>query len=119
MDYAAEDYPGSEKHGMAAERHRLTAMKWRDVGDPRPITFATLFIPFEGDMPPDIKIAPLAVSGDESGQAGAYAVTWKGKIDTLVFNPAGAALTVDGRSVSAPMAAGIGGDWIELTAGKD
>jgi hypothetical protein len=91
-------------------------MKWRNVGDPRPITFATLFVPFEGDLPPDIKIAPVDVSGDKTGQAGAYAVTWKGKTDTLVFNPARASLTVAGRTVAAPMAAGIGGGWVELSA---
>ncbi len=119
VDYAVKDYTGSDKDQMARERHRLTAMKWRDVGDPRPITFATLFVPFEGDSVPDIKLEPLAVTGDATGQAEAYTVTWKGKTDTLVFNPAGAALTVAGKSVSAPMAAGIGGNWIELTAGKD
>jgi len=118
VDYAAKDFTGTDEYRMAAERHRLTAMKWRNVGDPRPITFATLFIPFEGDAPPDIKLAPLAVSGDSTGQAEAYTVSWKGRTDTLVFNPAGASLTVDGRSVSAPMAAGIGGNWVELSPEK-
>ena len=103
---------------MAVERHRLTAMKWRDVGDQRPITFATLFIPFRSGEPPDIRLAPLAVSGDSSGKAEAYAVSWKGRSDTLVFNPGGAILTVEGRSVSAPMAAAIAGKWIELPPAK-
>ena len=118
VDYAPKDFTGRGQYEMANERHRLTAMKWRDVGDQRPITFATLLIPFQGDEPPDIKLAPLAVSGDATGQAEAYTVTWKGRTDTLVFNPAGAALTVAGRSVSAPMAAGIGGSWLELTPEK-
>ncbi|OGD18658.1 MAG: hypothetical protein A2W03_08675 [Candidatus Aminicenantes bacterium RBG_16_63_16] len=118
VDYAPKDFTGTNQYQMAGERHRLTAMKWRDVGDPRPITFATLLVPFEGDAPPDIKIAPLAVAGDAAGQAGAYAVTWKGRTDTLIFNPAGASLTVGGRSVSAPMAAGIGGNWVELSGEK-
>jgi hypothetical protein len=114
VDYAAKDFTGAGQYLMANERHRLTAMKWRDVGDQRPITFATLFVPFRGGEPPDIRLTPLAVSGDASGQAEAYTVTWKGRTDNLVFNPAGAALTVAGRSVSAPMAAGIAGNWIEL-----
>ncbi len=119
VDYAPKDFTGTDLYQMATERHRLTAMKWRDVGDPRPITFATLLIPFQGDEPPDIKIAPLAVAGDTAGQAGAYAVTWRGRTDTLVFNPAAASLTVEGRSLAAPMAARIGGNWVELSAGKD
>lgn len=118
VDYAAKDFTGPDEYQMARERHRLTAMKWRDVGDQRPITFATLFIPFQGGEPPDIKLTPLAVSGDATGQAEAYAVSWKGRTDTLVFNPAGATLTVDGRPVSAPMAAGIAGNWIELPPAK-
>jgi hypothetical protein len=103
---------------MAGERHRLTAMKWRDVGDPRPITFATLLIPFEGDEPPAVILVPVAVTGDATGQAEAYAVTRAGRTDTLVFNPAGAALTVEGYATSAPMAALIAGTWIELPAAK-
>jgi Heparinase II/III N-terminus/Heparinase II/III-like protein len=118
VDYARKDYYGADEYKMAGERHRLTAMKWRDVGDQRPITFATLLIPFEGAEPPDIKLAPLAVSGDTTGQAEAYTVTWKGRTDTLVFNPARVSLTVAGRTVSAPMAAGVGGNWIELSADK-
>lgn len=119
VDYAPQDFTGTDQYQMAGERHRLTAMKWRDVGDPRPITFATLLVPFEGAEPPDIRIAPAAVSGDATGRAGAYTVTWKGRTDTLVFNPAGASLTVGGRTVSAPMAVGIGGNWVELVAAKD
>lgn len=118
VDYAARDFTGTDTYHMAGERHRLTAMKWRDVGDPRPITFATLFIPFQGDEPPAITLAPLVVSGDATGQAEAYTVNWKGRTDILVFNPAGAALTVDGRAMSAPMAAAIAGNWIELPAAK-
>ncbi len=116
VDYAARDYTGPVANGMAGERHRLTAMKWRDVGDPRPITFATLLIPFEGDEPPAVTLVPVAVTGDATGQAEAYAVTRGGRTDTLVFNPAGAALTVEGYATSAPMAARIAGTWIELSA---
>jgi hypothetical protein len=90
-------------------------MKWRDVGDQRPITFATLFLPFRGRETPDIRINPLSASGDPSGQAEAYTVSWKGRTDTLVFNPAAAALTIEGRRVSVPMAAAIAGKWIELS----
>ena len=68
--------------------------------------------------PPDIRIVPVAVSGDATGQAEAFAVTWNGRTDTLVFNPAAAALTVNGRSVSTPMAAAIGGNWTELPQAK-
>jgi hypothetical protein len=114
VDYAAKDFTGTSQYGFAGERHRLTAMKWRDVGDQRPITFATLFIPFQGGQAPDIRLSPVAVSGDSTGQAEAYAVTWKGRTETLVFNPACAGLTVEGRSVSVPMAAAIGGKWVEL-----
>ena len=60
----------------------------------------------------------MAVTGDATGQAEAYAVTWNGRTDTLVFNPSAATLTVNGRSVSAPMAAQIAGNWIELTPEK-
>jgi hypothetical protein len=114
VDYAGQDFTGTVQYGFAGERHRLTGMKWRDVGDQRPITFATLFIPFLGGESPDIRLSPLAVSGDATGQAEAYAVSWKGRTDTLVFNPAAAALTVEGRSLSAPMAAAIAGKWIEI-----
>jgi hypothetical protein len=114
VDYAVKDFTGPDLYKMATERHRLTAMKWRDVGDQRPINFTTLFLPFQSDDLPDIKLTPLAVSGDATGQAEAYAVSWKGRTDTLVFNPAGAALTVEGRAVSTPMAASIAGNWIAL-----
>jgi hypothetical protein len=115
VDYAAKDFTGTVQYGFAGERHRLTAMKWRDVGDQRPITFATLFLPFRGRETPDIRINPLSASGDPSGQAEAYTVSWKGRTDTLVFNPAAAALTIEGRRVSVPMAAAIAGKWIELS----
>lgn len=116
VDYSAQDFTGTDQYQMASERHRLTAMKWRDVGDQKPITFATLLVPFRGGEPPDVRLTPLAVSGAGTGQAEAYTVNWKGRTDILVFNPAGATLTVEGRSVSAPMAAAIAGDWIELPA---
>jgi hypothetical protein len=114
VDYSDKDFAGTDLFHMAGERHRLTGMKWRDVGDQRPITFATLFIPFRSGEPPDIRISPLSVSGDATGQAQAYEVSWKGRTDTLIFNPPAAVLTVDGRSVSAPMAASVAGKWIEL-----
>ena len=114
VDYAANDFTGTDQYRFAGERHRLTAMKWRDVGDQRPITFATLFIPFQDGEAPDIRISPVPVFGDATGQAEAYVVTWKGRTETLVFNPASAELTVEGRSVSVPMAAAIGGKWVEL-----
>jgi hypothetical protein len=114
VDYAAKDFTGTAQYGFAGERHRLTAMKWRDVGDQRPITFAALFIPFQGGDAPDIQLSPVALSGDSTGQAEAYAVTCKGRTDILVFNPVAAALTVEGRTLSVPMAAAIAGKWIEL-----
>ncbi len=114
VDYSGKDFTGTDVYRMAAERHRLTGMKWRDVGDPRPITFATLFIPFLGGEPPDIRIAPFSVSGDATGQAEAYEVSWKGRTDMLVFNPPAGVLTVGGHSLTAPMAASIAGKWIEL-----
>jgi hypothetical protein len=114
VDYSAKDFTGTDVYRMAAERHRLTGMKWRDVGDQRPITFATLFIPFRGGEPPEIRITLLPVSGDATGQAEAYEVSWKARRDTLVFNPPAAVLTVGSRSVSTPMAASIAGKWIEL-----
>ena len=114
VDYARKDFAAPEHYRMAEERHRLTAMKWRDVGDQRPITFATLLLPFGQGDPPDIRIAPVVVSGDSTGQAEAFEVNWNGRTDTLVFNPAAAVLTVKGRSVSTPMAAAIAGNWIEL-----
>ncbi len=114
VDYSAKEFTGVGQYLFAEERHRLTAMKWRDVGDQRPITFAALLIPFRGGDPPDIQIGPLAVAGDATGQAEAFAVTWRGRTDILVFNPAAAEVTVEGRTVSTPMAAEIGGRWIEL-----
>lgn len=114
VDYAAKEFTGPDQYRFARERHRLTAMKWRDIEDPRPITFTTLLMPFRGSEPPDIRLTPIEASGDETGQAEAYAVSWKGRTDTLVFNPAAAALTVGGRFVSAPMAAMIESRWIEL-----
>jgi hypothetical protein len=118
VDFARKEFTGPENDVMSRERHRLTAMKWRNVGDQRPITFATLLLPFNQGEPPDIKIAPVAVTGDATGQAEAFAVTWKGRTDTLVFNPSAATLTVNGKSVSAPMAAAIGDNWIELPLAK-
>jgi hypothetical protein len=60
----------------------------------------------------------VVVTGDATGQAEAYAVTWNGRTDTLVFNPSAATLTVNGKSVSAPMAALIADNWIELPQAK-
>ncbi len=45
-------------------------------------------------------------------------MTWKGRTDTLVFNPAEASLNVGGRTVAAPMAASVGGQWLELSQEK-
>jgi hypothetical protein len=118
VDYDRKDFSAPDHYQLAEERHRLTGMKWRDVGDQRPIAFATLLLPFNGKEPPDIKLVPVSVSGDATGQAEAYAVTWNGRTDTLVFNPAAATLTVNGRSVSAPMAAAIAGNWTELPPAK-
>lgn len=114
VDYSAEEFTGAGQYLFAEERHRLTAMKWRDVGDQRPVTFVTLLIPFRHGQPPDIRIDPIAVAGDPTGQAEAYRVTWKERSDMLVFNPAAAEVKVDGRCVSAPMAALISGNWVEL-----
>ncbi|MBI5380733.1 MAG: heparinase II/III family protein [Opitutae bacterium] len=118
VDYEKKDYPNAPSHGMSNERHRLTAMQWRNVGDQRPITFTTLLLPFRGETPPAIQFEPVEVTGDASQQAAAYKIVWQGQTSTVVFNPAGAKLTVAGRTIDARMAAAIAGEWIELQAEK-
>lgn len=105
IDYTREDSREAVKGGLVfgEERHRLVALKWRDISDPRPVVFATLLAPFE-KTPPRMAIESESVRGDASGQAAAVAVKHPGGTDLLVFNPAGAAVRAQGRTVRAPMA---------------
>ena len=112
IDYRRADYtvPG----GNAPERHRLAATTWRDIGDVRPITFAMVLMPFRDDKLPDVSIEPLPAEGAKTGLAEAFAVTADGVRTVLAFNPGRVrGFRVQGRALSAPMAARIGGTWVE------
>ena len=111
VDYSRADY--TEPDGNAPERHRLVATTWRDIGDPRPITFATLLLPFRGKNTPRAIIKRAPCKGAETGRAEAFAVTIDGQKNIVAFNPAGSDGLVVGRhTVAVPMAVRIGRKWI-------
>lgn len=87
-----DDSPHLERYPYSLERHRLTSRKWHDTGRRTPITFACLLLPFKGKGVPEASITPVRLRGDASGQAGGFTVTVDGRRNTIVFNPARAAL---------------------------
>ena len=112
VDYSRADC--TEPHGKARERHRLVAKTWRNIGDDRPITFATLLMPFRGKEAPRASIQPLPCKGAETGRAEAFEVTIGGRKDVLAFNPARLDNFAVGRKpVTGVMAARVGGKWVE------
>jgi len=116
VDYGRADY--TVVVGDAPERHRLVARTWRDVGDDRPITFATLLMPFRGKKAPRASIQPLTGKSAQTGRAEAFQVTIDRRKDVLVFNPARiSGFTVGRKPVKGVMAARIGGRWVECPAG--
>ena len=104
-DYVPADTTGldSSKYEFADQRHRLTASKWRDVGDRRPIEFAMLLLPFRGKAVPDAAIRPAGT--------GFYRVAFEGRTDLLCFNPDRATLRSGSRRICEPMAARVGRKW--------
>ncbi len=117
-DYAAAHGPAPESsYGFARERHRLAFLKWNAVGARRPVTFGLLLFPFRGREAPAAVIRPVALAGDASGRAAAFAVTGGGRSDLLVFNPARAPVRVGSRVVRGPAAARLGGRWRALRPG--
>ncbi len=121
LDYRREDPPGNtgDHYSFTKQRHRLVLTKWREVGDPRPITFATLLVPFKGEREPEVSLEAVALGGDGTEQAGAFQITWKERQDLLVFNPAAAVLHCGQRELSGPMAARLGRSWLKMPmAGK-
>lgn len=98
VDYDRRDYGALAATAPAYqhERHRLQLSQWRDIGDSRPIVFATLLVPFKGRSP-DVRLRALPVRGDASGRAGAYAVTIGRRTDEVIFNPSEAPITMGRR----------------------
>lgn len=116
-DYDLRDF-GAKAESLPAyqhERHHLKISQWRDIGDARPITFATLLVPFI-DNAPDVSLTPLEVRGDVSGQAGGFEVSLNGRRDRVVFNPTGVSLTIGHQRVQDLVAVCIGRRWITLPA---
>lgn len=113
VDYTRKEYNGV-KGNFAEERYRLRIRKWRDIMDHRPITFATLLMPFKGRKAPEASITPVRLQGDKTGQAGAFRVTWNGRKDLLVFNPNGGMVRCGRRELAAPMAVRLGRKWIAM-----
>ncbi len=114
VDYDRADYgPLAESTpAYQHERHRLRLSSWQDVGSRRPITFATLLVPFSG-KPPAVSLQPLPIRGDTTGQAGAFNVQLNGQRYRAIFNPAGEDLTVGSRHGCAIITAGVGRQWID------
>jgi hypothetical protein len=88
-------------------------MKWREVGDARPISFTMLLAPFAGKRAPALKIEPVTTAGDNSGQAAAFQVTRRGRRDLFVFNPAGAEVTARRHKALSALSVRVGRKWIE------
>jgi hypothetical protein len=117
VDYSRADY--TAQGGSAPERHRLVAQTWRDVGDPRPVTFAMLLVPFRGKNRPEAEIQPLGIPASQTGQTEAFSVSFGDRTDILCFNPGkNPGSTVGKRKLTGLMAARIGGKWIECPAGS-
>lgn len=115
IDYDRRDYGELTPNTPAYqyERHRLQLSQWRDVGDSRPITFATLLVPFNGKKP-TASLNPLPVRGDDSGRAGAFTVALNGRNYPVVFNPAGVPVTVGSTRFTELAAVRIGQRWIKM-----
>ncbi len=98
VDYNRSDYGELTKTTPAYqhERHRLKILKWRDIGDKRPISFAMLLVPFENKMPP-VSLRRRPVGGDVSNRAAAFEVGLNSRNYSVVFNPARAPLLVGRR----------------------
>ena len=114
VDYDLNDYgelaQNPEARRLAGERHRLGLMKWRDVGDQRPITFAMVLAPFRARMPV-VEVQARTLADDSTGQATAVRVHWQGRNDVFVFNPAAQTVKTDRRVIRAPLAARINRCW--------
>ena len=112
VDYGKEEYTAAG--GNAPERHRLVATTWRDIGDPRPIRFAMLLMPFKGTKTPPASIKLFNAKAESMGLAEAFSVTMGSRRDVIVFNPGRmAGVKVGSKNIRGPMAARIKGKWIE------
>lgn len=83
VDYSREDY--TMLGGNVTQRHRLVATTWRDIGDSRPIRFATLLMPFKGKNAPSATIEPVRRKDAEVGRVEAFAVKIGKRRDVLEF----------------------------------
>ena len=101
-----------ETRRLMGERHRMGLMKWNDIGNHQPITFAMLLAPFKGAVP-RASIGAVKLTGDDTDRARAYAVNFRGRRDVFVFNPGRAAVRCERRTTNATMAAKIAGKWID------
>ena len=116
VDYGRHDYTVTD--GKERERHRLVSTTWREIGDSRPITFATLLVPFKGQRASRASIEPLPCRGREVGHAEAFVISCGNRKDTLAFKPGEVpSFTVARKEISGPMAAKVGGKWIECPPG--
>lgn len=118
VDYGRADTgTGVAKHSyeFSAERHRLVLSRWRDVGDPRPITFAMLLVPFKGRAAPRAELRPLALSGRPAAGAAAFEARVGARRDLVVFNGNGGRAQCAGHATAAPVSVRIGRRWVDLS----
>jgi len=113
-DYTAAETAGrdAEKYPLADERHRLTATKWRDVGDRRPIVFTMLLLPFRGRTAPRARVRSVAAEVTQERTWSLVEVDVAGRRDLVCFNPGRAAVRHGRATVRSVMAARLGRRWV-------
>ena len=113
-DYTVAETTGRdpEKYPFADERHRLTATKWRDVGDRRPIVFTMLLLPFLGRRSPGVRVRTVAHEAEPARTWSLVQVEVAGRRDVVCFNPQRTAVRYGRMKLGEPMAVRLGRRWV-------